>query len=40
MAKIKYTAEQIKELKLNKQVKNCTEKYITFSDEFKMKVLK
>ncbi len=40
MAKIKYTAEQIKELKKNKYVKDCTEKYITFTDEFKMKVLK
>lgn len=40
MAKIKYTREQIKELKENKYVKDCSEKYLTFTDEFKMKVLK
>ena len=40
MARIKYVAEQIKELKNNKYVKDCTEKYITFTDEFKIKVLK
>ena len=40
MAGIKYNKEQIKELKDNKYVKDCTEKYITFTDEFKMKVLK
>ena len=40
MAKIKYTQFQISELKQNKYVKDCTEKYITFTDEFKMKVLK
>lgn len=39
MAKIKYTQEQIIELKKNKYVTDCTEKYITFTDEFKMKVL-
>lgn len=40
MAKIKYNDLQIAELKQNKYVKDCTEKYITFTDEFKMKVLK
>ena len=40
MAVIKYNQEQIKELKMNKYVKDCTEKYITFTDEFKIKVLK
>lgn len=40
MANIKYSEAQIKELKENKYVKDCTEKYITFTDEFKIKVLK
>lgn len=40
MAKIKYNESQIEELQQNKYVKDCTEKYITFTDEFKMKVLK
>lgn len=40
MAVIKYNQDQIKELKMNKYVRDCTEKYITFTDEFKIKVLK
>jgi hypothetical protein len=40
MAGIKYNNEQIRELKGNRYVKDCTEKYITFTDEFKIKVLK
>jgi len=40
MAEIKYNKNQIKELKMNKYVKDCTEKYITFTDDFKMKVIK
>ena len=36
MAEIKYSATQIEELKQNKYVKDCTEKYITFTDEFKI----
>ena len=40
MATIKYNQTQIEELKMNKYVKDCTEKYITFTDEFKIKVLK
>lgn len=36
----KYTQAQIKELKKNQYVKDCTQKYITFTDAFKMKVLK
>lgn len=40
MAKIKYNKQQIEELKSNKYVEDCTEKYITFTDEFKIKVLK
>ena len=40
MAIIKYNKEKIAELKNNKYVIDCTEKYITFTDDFKMKVLK
>ena len=40
MAAIKYNDSQIKELKQNKYVKDCTQKYITFTDKFKIKVLK
>jgi hypothetical protein len=40
MAGIKYNIKQIEELKNNKYVKDCTQKYITFTDEFKIKVLK
>ena len=39
MAVIKYNKTQIEELKKNKYVKNCSSKYITFTDEFKIKVL-
>lgn len=39
MAGIKYSKEQIEELLNNKYVKDCTSKYITFTDEFKVKVL-
>ena len=35
MSKKRYTDEQIKELKENKYVKNCTEKSIQFTDEFR-----
>lgn len=35
MSKKKYTDEQIKELKANKYVMNCTEKSIQFTDEFR-----
>ena len=35
MSKKRYTDEQIKELKANKYVMNCTEKSIQFTDEFK-----
>lgn len=40
MARIKYTQDQITELKSNKYVKECSEKYISFTDEFKIKVIK
>ena len=39
MAGIKYNKEEIEELLNNKYVKDCTSKYITFTDEFKTKVL-
>jgi Fe-S-cluster formation regulator IscX/YfhJ len=39
MSGIKYREDQIKELLNNKYVKDCTPKYITFTDEFKVKVL-
>lgn len=39
MAEIKYSKEQIEELLNNKYVKDCTSKYISFTDEFKIKVL-
>lgn len=35
MSKKRYTDEQIRELKANKCVMNCTEKSIQFTDEFK-----
>jgi hypothetical protein len=40
MRKIIYTESQIKELKANKYVKNCSEKYVTFTLECKIEVLK
>ena len=33
MAEIKYSGTQIEELKQNKYVKDCTQKYITFTDD-------
>ncbi len=36
MTKIKYTKEQIKEIKANINVKNCTEKHIIFTKGFKI----
>lgn len=39
MAGIKYSNEQIEELLNNKYVKDCTSKYITFTDKFKTEVL-
>jgi len=39
MAELKYSKEQIIELKKNKYVKNCTAKYLSFTDEFKIKAL-
>jgi len=40
MADIKYNASQIKELKINKYVKNVTEKNIIFTIECKNEVLR
>ncbi len=40
MGNIKYTQKQIKELKANINVKNCTEKHIVFEKVFKFKVVK
>ena len=39
MAGIKYSKKQVEELLKNKYVKDCTQKYISFTDEFKIKVL-
>ena len=39
MAGIKYSKKQVEELLKNKYVKDCTQKYIRFTDEFKIKVL-
>ena len=39
MSKQIYTKKQIKELEWNPNVKLCSSKYITFKDEFKLKVL-
>ena len=39
MSKKEYTEDQIQEVLKNKYVKNCSSKYITFTDEFKIKVL-
>jgi len=39
MSKQLYSKEQMKELLNNKYVKSCTSKYITFTDEFKIKAL-
>lgn len=40
MTEAKYTKEQIKELNLNKNVSNCTNKHIIFTKEFKIKAVK
>lgn len=40
MSKIEYTKEQVLELLANPNVKDCSNKYITFRDDFKIKVLK
>jgi len=39
MSKREYTKEQIKELLNNPYVKDCSIKYITFTDDFKVKAL-
>ena len=39
MAEIKYTTEQIQELLNNKYVKSCTNKNISFTKEFKIRVM-
>jgi hypothetical protein len=39
MSKFEYTKEQIQELIGNTYVKSCTSKYITFTDEFKVKAV-
>jgi len=40
MTTIKYTEEQIKELKSNSSVKNVTSKHIIFTKEFKLQAVK
>jgi len=40
MALIKYTEEQIRELLLNKYIKSCTSKNITFTKECKLEALR
>jgi len=40
MTKIKYNEEQIKELKSNSNVKNCTSKHIVFTKNFKLEAVK
>jgi len=40
MSKKAYTWEEIEIIKENKYVKNCTSKYITFTDEIKLEALK
>lgn len=39
MSKKEYTKEQVKELLNNPSVKDCSIKYITFTDDFKVKAL-
>jgi len=39
MTEVKYTNEQIKELKSNQYVKNCTNRHIVFTKEFKFKAI-
>jgi hypothetical protein len=36
MSKKQYSLEQIEELQIHKHVKSCSEKYITFTNEFKI----
>ena len=40
MTEIKYNKEQIKEIKSNFSVKNCTEKHIVFTKKFKLDAVK
>jgi len=40
MVGMEYNKKQIEELKANKYVRNVTEKYIAFTDEFKIEALK
>jgi len=40
MLKQEYNEEQIMEILKNPNVKSCSSKYITFTDEFKIEVLK
>jgi hypothetical protein len=40
MIEIKYTKEQIKELKNNPNVKNTTSKHIVFTKDFKLEAVK
>jgi hypothetical protein len=40
MTKIKYTKEQIQELKSNSNVKNATSKHVVFTKEFKLQAVK
>jgi hypothetical protein len=39
MSSTEYTSEQMLELLNNENVKNCSPKYITFTDAFKLKAL-
>jgi hypothetical protein len=39
MSKKEYTKEEIQELMSNPNVKSCTSKYITFTDEFKVRAI-
>lgn len=40
MSKYNYTKEEIEELLRNPNVKTCSSKYITFTDDFKLKAFK
>jgi hypothetical protein len=39
MSKKEYTEQQIQELMTNPNIKSCTSKYITFTDEFKVRAI-
>jgi hypothetical protein len=39
MTEINYTKAKIEEIKANKYVKNCTEKHIVFTKEYKIKAI-